>query len=91
MSDQSANNKRIAKNTIFLYIRMLITMAIGLFTSRIVLRTLGVEDYGIYNIVGGVVVLFNFVNQLLIFLFFTKFTEKSTHQSTAFFLQNSIG
>lgn len=45
---------------------MLITMAIGLFTSRIVLRTLGVEDYGIYNIVGGVVVLFNFVNQSLL-------------------------
>lgn len=66
MSDQSANNKRIAKNTAFLYMRMLITMAIGLFTSRIVLRTLGVEDYGIYNIVGGVVVLFNFVNQSLL-------------------------
>lgn len=46
--------------------RMLITMAIGLFTSRIVLRTLGIEDYGIYNIVGGVVVLFNFVNQSLL-------------------------
>ena len=64
--DQSANNKRIAKNTIFLYVRMLITMAVGLFTSRVVLRTLGVEDYGIYNIVGGVVVLFNFVNQSLL-------------------------
>lgn len=45
---------------------MIVTMAIGLFTSRIVLRTLGVEDYGIYNIVGGVVVLFNFVNQSLL-------------------------
>ena len=46
MQNQSTNNKRIAKNTIFLYVRMLITMAVGLFTSRIVLRTLGVEDYG---------------------------------------------
>lgn len=66
MQNQSTNNKRIAKNTIFLYVRMLITMAVGLFTSRIVLRTLGVEDYGIYNIVGGIVVLFNFVNQSLL-------------------------
>ena len=48
-------NKRIAKNSILLYIRMIVVMAIGLFTSRIVLQALGVEDYGIYNLVGGLV------------------------------------
>ena len=56
MSNQtSENNKRIAKNTLFLYLRMFIMMAISLFTSRIILSTLGVSDYGIYNVVGGVV------------------------------------
>ena len=53
------NNKRIAKNTMMLYIRMLFTMAVSLFTSRVVLNTLGVEDYGIQNVVGGVVAMFS--------------------------------
>ena len=66
MSDNSANNKRIAKNTLFLYIRMLFIMAVSLYTSRVVLATLGAEDYGIYNIVGGVVVLFTFLNTSMI-------------------------
>ena len=61
MTEISAN-KRIAKNTLFLYFRMLITMVVSLYTSRIVLNTLGVENYGIYNIVGGIVVLFSFIN-----------------------------
>lgn len=65
MSDNSSNNKRIAKNTIYLYLRMFVTMAVGLFTSRIVLQTLGIDDYGIYNIVGGVVVLFSFISNAL--------------------------
>lgn len=56
------NNKRIAKNTLYLYIRMLFTMGVTLFTSRVVLNTLGVEDFGIYNIVGGIVVMFAFLN-----------------------------
>lgn len=60
-----SNNKRIAKNTVFLYIRMLLIMAVTLYTSRVVLSVLGVEDYGIYNIVGGVVVLFSFINNSL--------------------------
>ncbi|MBO5677826.1 MAG: lipopolysaccharide biosynthesis protein [Bacteroidaceae bacterium] len=58
----SENNKRIAKNTLMLYIRMLITMVVGLFTSRVVLQSLGVEDYGIYNIVGGFVSLFSLLS-----------------------------
>ena len=59
MSDYSANNKRLVKNTLLLYMRMLLTMAISLYTSRVVLNALGVEDYGIYNLVGGVVALFS--------------------------------
>ena len=59
MPDYSANNKRLVKNTLLLYIRMLFTMTISLYTSRIVLNALGVEDYGIYNLVGGVVALFS--------------------------------
>lgn len=55
MSDISANNKRIAKNTLVLYVRMFFFMAIALYTSRVVLKVLGVEDFGIYNVVGGVV------------------------------------
>ena len=56
------NNKRIAKNTVFLYLRMFITMGVSLFTSRVVLNTLGVEDFGIYNVVGGMVMMFSTVN-----------------------------
>lgn len=61
-----SNNKRIAKNTIFLYIRMLVLMLVSLYTSRVVLATLGVEDYGIYNVVGGIVVLFTFLNNAMV-------------------------
>lgn len=56
------NNRRIAKNTLFLYFRMLLLMIISLYTSRVILRELGVEDYGIYNVVGGVLALFTFIN-----------------------------
>lgn len=62
MQDTSANNKRIAKNTLVLYARMLFTMLVGLYTSRVVLNTLGVEDYGIISVVGGVISLFTFLN-----------------------------
>ena len=65
MQENSANNKRIAKNTLALYVRMFLVLAITLYTSRIVLKTLGIEDYGIYNIVGGIVVLFSFLNSAL--------------------------
>lgn len=63
---ESRNSTRIAKNTIFLYIRMLILMLVSLYTSRVVLETLGVEDYGIYNVVGGIVVLFTFINNAMV-------------------------
>lgn len=57
--DTLTNNKRIAKNTLALYFRMLLTLAIKLYISRVILDTLGVEDYGIYNVIGGVVLLFS--------------------------------
>lgn len=58
MSDNQSNNKRIAKNTLFMYFRMILVMVIALFTSRINLKTLGVVDYGIYGVVGGFVAMF---------------------------------
>ena len=61
----SVNGKRVAKNTMMLYIRMLLIMAVSLYTSRIVLKVLGVEDFGIYNIVAGIVVLFSFLNSAM--------------------------
>lgn len=62
MENTSANNKRIAKNTLLLYFRTLFIMLVTLYTSRVVLNTLGVTDYGIYNVVGGVVAMFGFIN-----------------------------
>ena len=62
MPDNTTNNKRIAKNTMILYVRMIIMTLISLYTARIVLSTLGFENYGIYQVVGGVVVLFSFLN-----------------------------
>lgn len=53
-----SNNKRIAKNTMMLYVRMLFIMVVTLYTSRIILNILGVEDYGIYTVIGGIVALF---------------------------------
>lgn len=58
----SEANKRIAKNTAMLYIRMLFSMVVSIYTSRVVLNTLGVEDYGLNNVVGGIVAMFSFLN-----------------------------
>lgn len=60
-SDISSNNKRIAKNTLYLYFRTILVMLVSLYTSRVVLDTLGVTDYGIYNVVGGVVAMFGMI------------------------------
>ena len=62
MPTVAENNKRIAKNTVLLYFRMLLIMLVSLYTSRIVLRALGVEDFGIYNVVGGVVAMFSILS-----------------------------
>lgn len=62
MSDNSSSNKRIAKNSIFLTIRMVVVMLIALYTTRVVLHVLGVEDYGVNNVVCGFVTMFAFLN-----------------------------
>lgn len=61
----SNNNTRIAKNTLMLYFRMLLLLVINLYTSRVILRELGVDDYGIYNVVGGIVVILSFLNSAM--------------------------
>lgn len=63
--DNTAENKRIAKNTLLLYCRTFITMAITLYISRLVLNQLGVDNYGIYNVVGGVVTMFSVISSAL--------------------------
>ena len=65
MDSHAENTRRIAKNTLMLYIRMLFGMAVSLYTSRVVLQVLGVEDYGIYNVVGGVVAMFSLLSTAL--------------------------
>lgn len=65
MSSTTENSKRIAKNSFLLYIRMLFMLIISLYTSRVVLNTLGVVDYGIYNVVGGVIAMLNFLTNSL--------------------------
>ena len=65
MTEQAENTKRIAKNTLMLYVRMLFGMLVSLYTSRVVLQALGVEDYGIYNVVGGVVAMFSIISNSL--------------------------
>ena len=64
-SKTTKGNKLIAKNTLFLYIRMLFVMGVSLYTSRVVLAQLGVTDYGIYNVVGSVITIFTFISQAL--------------------------
>ena len=65
MPDNKDENKRIAKNTLFLYIRMLFVLAVNLYTSRVLLRNLGVMDYGVYNVVAGFITMFAFLNTSL--------------------------
>lgn len=61
----TSSNKTIAKNTLLLYVRMLFNMLVGLYTSRVVLQVLGVEDFGVYNVVGGVVGMMGFLNSTM--------------------------
>ena len=61
VNDSQLDNKRIAKNSIMLYLRMFLMVGISMYTSRLILKVLGVTDYGIYNVVGSVVVTFNFI------------------------------
>lgn len=77
-NNKSSNTKRIAKNTIVLYIRMIVVLLITLYTSRVVLKALGFEDYGLYNVVGGVVSLMAFL-------------KSSMSESTQRFLSYEMG
>ena len=65
MSTNITSNKKIAKNAIFLYLRMFFILIVSLYTSRVVLNVLGVSDYGVYNVVAGFVLLFGFLNATL--------------------------
>ena len=65
MQNQTVDNKRIAKNTILLYIRTFFVMLISLYTSRVILNALGVEEYGIYSVVGGLVSMFSVISTSL--------------------------
>ena len=66
MSEASVNNKRIAKNTLFLYFRSIIVMAVGIYTSRVILQALGVNDYGVYNVISGFVAMFSILSGSLV-------------------------
>ena len=65
MTNQQENTKRIAKNTLILYVRTLFTMLVSLYTSRVILNTLGVSDFGIINVVGGVISIMGFLSNSL--------------------------
>lgn len=65
MTSYQSNNRRIAKNTLLLYLRMIIVMLVGLYTSRVILQVLGVTDYGVYSAVGGVVTMFSVLSSSL--------------------------
>lgn len=62
MDNQISSNGRVARNAVMLSVRMLLIMVVGLYTSRVVLSTLGVKDYGIYGLVGGIVAMVSFLN-----------------------------
>lgn len=65
MDQNSRNTRRIAKNTLMLYVRMLVLMLVGLYTSRVVLASLGENDFGIYDVIGGVVAMFTIISGAL--------------------------
>ncbi len=65
MANVSSDNRRIAKNTVLLYLRMFIILGVSLYTSRVVLAVLGITDYGVYNVVGGVVSMFTFISMAM--------------------------
>lgn len=65
MPASAINNRRIVKNTIYLYFRQILTMVVSLYTVRVILKALGEEDYGIYNAIGGFVAMFNMLSGAL--------------------------
>ena len=94
------NNKQIAKNTLFMYLRMGVTMLVGLYVSRIFLQQLGVEDYGLYNVIGGIIAMFSFINGSMVNVstrFITVYLAKNDTKmlnnifSMSFLIHFSIG
>ena len=65
MSQISDNKKRIAKNTAILYFKLVVSTFVGIFSSRFILQALGVDDFGLYNVVGGLVVLMTFMSNVM--------------------------
>ena len=65
-TEQNLDKRRIAKNTLLLYARMFLMILIGLYTSRVILKALGISDYGVYNVVGGMVSMFAFLNSAMV-------------------------
>ena len=61
----ASEQKRIAKNTLYLYIRMILVLGVSLYSSRVLLQSLGVVDLGIYNLIGGIIVSLSFLNSSL--------------------------
>ena len=89
----SENNKRIAKNTLMLYIRQILIMMIGLYTVRKILETLGVEDYGIYNVVSGTVTMFGFLSGAMAIgsqRFFSYYLGKQDEEGLKKIFQNTL-
>ena len=92
MSQTGTNNKRIAKNTLMLYFRMLLLMGVTLYTSRVVLKVLGVEDFGLYSVVGSITTFLGFINTSMTaaaqrFLSYSKGKDSAEGQNKTF---NSI-
>lgn len=84
---EAGSNKRIAKNTLIMYARMAVMMAISLFTARIVFNTLGIENYGIYSLVAGIIVFFSFLNNGLSTAtkrYITTEVGKASHEDPAY-------
>ena len=91
-STSSINNKRIAKNTLVLYVRLLITFLISIYTSRVILEALGIIDYGIYNVVGGVISMLGFMKSSMAngIQRFINITIGENHRNTKLVFNTSI-
>lgn len=90
MTQFSDNNKRIAKNTLVLYFRMMFMMAVSLYTSRVILNALGFEDYGIYSVVGGFVAMFGIISNSLTAAI-SRFLTYTIGQGNSFELSKVFG
>lgn len=87
MSISISDNRRIAKNTLFLYFRQILVIVVSLYTVRVVLAALGVEDYGIYNVVGGFVAMFNILSGALSVAISRFITYEMGQEGDKLFLQ----